>query len=264
MNAPTILTAIAEERRADVDAASTERPLDALIREAKQTPAPGTRFSDALRGDALSVIAEIKRASPSRGTIAGIPDVAAHADAYRRGGAAAISVLTEPRHFRGRPDDLRLVAETSGLPVLRKDFLVDPYQVWEARLWGASACLLIVALLPDVPSLRAMLDAAAEAEIDALVEVHDRRELDVALEAGATVVGVNHRNLHTFEIDLSLFERLRPQIPADRIAIAESGIHGRTDAARMEAAGADAILVGEHAAMADDPALAIRALRGDG
>lgn len=262
MSAPTILQKIANERRADVEVAQAEKSLHALQTEALATNAPGKTFESALRAPGLSVIAEVKRASPSRGVIAGIPDVAAHASTYADGGAAAISVLTEPRHFQGRSEDLQLVATSSGLPVLRKDFLVDPYQVWEARLWGASACLLIVALLPDTKKLSAMLQTAEDAGISALVEVHDANELQVAVDAGATIIGVNHRNLHTFEIDLTLFERLREEIPANAVAIAESGIHGRDDALRMERAGADAILVGEHVAQSNDPARAIRMLRG--
>jgi indole-3-glycerol phosphate synthase len=262
VSAPTILTKIADERRRDVEAAKATCSLEELKERASSTTPPGGRFREALLADGLSVIAEVKRASPSRGAIAGIPDVAAHAKTYAEGGAAAISVLTEPRHFQGKAEDLELVASSSGLPVLRKDFLIDPYQVWEARAWGASACLLIVALLPDEASLGPMLTAAEEAGIDALVEVHDAEELATAVESKASIIGVNHRNLHTFEIDLSLFERLRDRIPSDTVAIAESGIHSREDAARMEDAGADAILVGEHVAQADDPAAAIRNLKG--
>lgn len=262
MSAPTILQKIAAERRADVEAARAKKSLQALRTEALATVEPGDTFAHALRAPGLSVIAEIKRASPSRGAIAGIPDVAAHARTYGDGGASAISVLTEPRHFQGRSEDLQLVATSSGLPVLRKDFLIDPYQVWEARLWGASACLLIVSLLPERDALAAMLQTAQDAGIAALVEVHDADELRVAVDTDAQIIGVNHRNLHTFEIDLTLFERLRDSIPANTIAIAESGIHGREDALRMERAGADAILVGEHVAQADDPARAIRILRG--
>lgn len=262
MAAPTILQKIADERRADVDEQRTRVPLAELREKALATVAPGGRFRDALKADGLSVIAEIKRASPSRGPIAGIPDVAELAAKYREGGAAAISVLTEPRHFLGADNDLILAARTSGRPTLRKDFLVDAYQVWEARAFGASACLLIVALLPDVQQLGAMLDAAREAGLDALVETHDAEELQVALDADADIIGVNHRNLHTFEMDMNLFERLRERIPAEKVAIAESGIKSGEDARRMERAGADAILVGEHVAMSADPVAAIRELRG--
>lgn len=260
MSAPTILQRIADERRADVAELSARRPLHALRADALRTAAPEGRFADALRQPGLQVIAEIKRASPSRGRIADIPEPTELARAYRSGGAAALSVLTEPRHFLGSDDDLRAVSAASGLPCIRKDFLVEPYQVWEAREMGAAACLLIVALMPEVGELRAMLDCAHEAGLDALVETHDAAELRVALEAGAQILGVNHRNLHTFEMDMNLFEELRPTIPEGRIAVAESGIHSAADARRMAQAGADAVLVGEHLARADDPAAAVRAL----
>ena len=261
MSQVTILQQIARERQADVDAARASRSLDTVRAEALRTPAPGGRFAAALRTTSLEVIAEVKRASPSRGRIAGIPDPVALASAYAAGGAAAISVLTEPRHFLGSDEDLRQVAAATGLPCLRKDFIVDPYQVWEARLLGASACLLIVALLPTVDQLRPLLDVAGEAGLDVLVETHDEQELRTAIDAGATIIGVNHRNLHTFEMDMTLFERLRPQLPAGAIAVAESGVHEPATAARLRRAGADAILVGEHLARAADPAAALRQLR---
>lgn len=262
MSAPTILQRIADERRADVAHDSAHVSLDALREAALQVPAPGGRFKQGLRTEHLEVIAEVKRASPSKGPIADIPSPVELATSYGLGRAAAISVLTEPRHFLGAPDDLRAVAQASGVPVLRKDFLIDPYMVWEARLWGASAALLIVALLPSVDTLAPLLEEARLAGLDVLVETHDAEELAVAIDAGAEIIGVNHRNLHTFEMDMNLFERLRSKFPAEVIAVAESGIFDRATAQRMRDAGADAILVGEYLARSADPAAAIRDLRG--
>lgn len=262
MALPTILERIANEQRADVAMARAAEPDEALFERALATPSPDGRFAAALSIDETAVIAEIKRASPSRGRIAGIPEPLDLADAYARGGAAAVSVLTEPRHFLGSADDLRAVASDGRLPVLRKDFVVDVRQIAEARLWGASAVLLIVAIHDAVGALRPLLEAADRFGIDALVEVHDGDELDVALAAGARIVGVNHRDLHTFTIDLNRFAELRPRIPDGVITVAESGIHARETLVRMADAGADAVLVGEHLARAADPVATLRALRG--
>lgn len=263
MSAPTILQKIADERRQDVATLERSVSLDALKARALQTPAPNGRFKRALQRDGLSLIAEIKRASPSKGRIADIPSPTALAEAYAKGGASAISVLTEPRHFLGSEDDLRAVAEASGLPILRKDFFVDPYMIWEARAWGASACLLIVALLPTQEQLAPLLHEARDAGLDVLVETHDAQEMQVAIDAGADIIGVNHRNLHTFDVDITLFERLRPHMPDHVVTVAESGILDPQTAQRMRTAGADAILVGEYLARANDPAATARALIGD-
>lgn len=264
MSAPSILRRIADERADDVARDRSVRTEQALRAQAGAMSAarsvPG--FYDALASPGLSLIAEIKRASPSRGRIAGIPEPVDLAHAYAAGGARAISVLTEPRHFMGSLDDLRAVSAAAPVPTLRKDFVVDPYQVLEAAADGAGAVLLIVALHPTPAQLTPLLAAAAELDLDALVEVHDEAELDTALEAGARIVGVNHRDLRTFEIDHARFERLRPRIPAGVVSVAESGIHDAATAARLFDAGADAILVGEHLAAAPDPAAAARALLG--
>lgn len=263
MSAPTILTKIAEERRADVQALQKSVPLERLQEIALRTPSPEGQFKRSLQGEGLSLIAEVKRASPSKGRIADIPAPVDLAKAYAQGGASAISVLTEPRHFLGSEEDLRAVAKASGLPVLRKDFFVDPYMIWEARAWGASACLLIVALLPTPEELSPLLQEARRAGLDVLVETHDAQEVQVAVDAGADIIGVNHRNLHTFEVDITLFERLRPQIPADVVTVAESGILDPKTAQHMRQAGADAILVGEYLARAHNPVETARALLGD-
>jgi indole-3-glycerol phosphate synthase len=198
----------------------------------------------AFRSSALSVIAEVKRSSPSKGDLADIPDPAALAAAYEAGGAAAISVLTEQRRFRGSLADLDAVRAGVDVPVLRKDFTVDPYQVWEARAHGADLILLIVAALSD-GDLAMLKREADDLGLTCLVEVHTADETRRALQLGATVLGVNNRNLKTLDVDPGMFERLVTLIPADVVRVCESGLLTPDDAARAAAAGADAVLVGE-------------------
>ena len=171
-------------------------------------------------------------------------------------------MLTEPHHFSGSDDDLVRARKAAGIPVLRKDFTLDPRQIWEARAIGADAILLIVAVL-DQEELSALLETADEAGVDALVEVHDQAEAERALEAGAVIVGVNNRDLTTFEVDLATAERIAPMLEGVRVRVAESGIFDAADARRMEDAGFDAVLVGEALVRADDPGRLIRSLRGD-
>lgn len=246
---------------------------EALRARAAARPAPPS-LAAALRtppaGD-VAVIAELKRASPSRGQMAWIPDPAAHAGAYAAGGAAAVSVLTEPTHFHGTLADLEVVADAVDVPVLRKDFVVDAYQVAEARAAGAAAVLLIVAALDD-EALAALLAAAWDAGLDALVEVHDVAEAERAAAALAAagqraaarpaIVGVNARDLATLEVDPDRFAACAHALPADALTVAESGVAGPDGVARARAAGADAVLVGEHLATAADPAAAVRSLVG--
>jgi indole-3-glycerol phosphate synthase len=208
---------------------------------------------------APAVIAEIKRASPSRGVIREAFDPPAHARAYAASGAAALSVLTEPRWFGGRLEHLAAAHDAAALPILRKDFLVDPYQVEEARAWGADAVLVIAAA--GEASLRVeLLAAAAEHGLDALVEVHDARELEWAAAQRPGLVGINNRDLTTFETTLATTERLAPLVPPGALLVAESGIHTPADVRRMVAAGARAVLVGEACMAAPDPGAALRAL----
>ncbi len=207
------------------------------------------------------MIAEVKRRSPSKGDIRIDLDPAALATAYAAGGASAVSVLTEPRHFAGSPDDLLAVRSAVDLPVLRKDFVTTPYQVWEARAWGADAVLLIVAALGNCqPALRDLLDEATRAGLDALVEVHTVAEAEVAAAAGASLVGVNARDLATLEVDPGRFAEVRQALPAGTVLVAESGIRDRADVEAATAAGADAVLVGETLVRAHDPAAAVRDL----
>ena len=222
---------------------------------------PARPFAAPLRGPCLRVIAEVKRASPSKGAIAPGLDASMQAAAYVAGGAAAISVLTEPTRFGGDLADLRNVSQAVRVPVIRKDFLVHPVQLWEARAAGASVALLIVrSLSPD--ELPRLMDAAAEAGLATLVEVRTLGELDRALAAGATVIGVNNRDLETLVIDPATAPALVPCIPAECIAVAESGMRTPVDLAPAAVAGADAVLVGSAISAAADPAAEVRALAG--
>ena len=217
-------------------------------------------FAAALRAPGLSVIAEVKQRTPSMGVLSEDYRPGDLAAQYERGGAAAISVLTHAFGFGGSLDHIDEVRAATKLPILRKDFITDAYQVVEARAHGADAVLLIVAALQP-RELKHLLAVARHHGLAALVEVHDDSEVRTAKLAGATLIGVNHRDLRTFAVDLSLTERLRSWIPPDCVLVAESGIKGRIEAHRMREAGADAILVGETLMRAADPAAVIRELR---
>ncbi len=216
-------------------------------------------FIGALRTPRLAVIAEMKQRTPSMGELSDDYRPAEIAHAYTDGGAAAISVLTHMAGFGGRPEHIRMVRAATRLPILRKDFVTDPFEIAEARACGADAVLLIVAAL-ERAQLRDLIAVAKSRGLTALVEVHDERETAAALEAGAGVVGVNHRDLRTFKVDLALTERLRKLVPKEVVLVAESGIHGPEDARRMREAGADAILVGEILMRSADPAAQIKEL----
>lgn len=221
--------------------------------------APPPAFAAALRGTHVAVIAEVKRKSPSKGWINPGLSAAEQAVAYRTGGAAAISVLTEPAHFGGSTGDLVAVRREVGLPALKKDFHVDPVQLLEAKAAGASAALLIVRALSH-DALQRMADAAAALDLECLVEVRDAEELDRALAISATVIGVNSRNLETLEIDSAAAERLIGEVPDTIVAVAESAVSNRADVERAARAGADAVLVGSAVSAASDPAAAVRRL----
>lgn len=210
----------------------------------------------ALRAPGLAVIAEVKRASPSKGALAAIADPAALAASYARGGAAVVSVLTERRRFGGSLADLEAVRAAVDTPVLRKDFIVTDYQLWEARAAGADLALLIVAALDGAELVR-LAGLAADLGLTALVEAHTPDETRLAVDSGAALIGVNNRNLHTLEVDLGQFEAMAGLIPDDRVRVAESGILGLADARRVAAAGADAILVGEALVTHGDPAASV-------
>ena len=233
-----------------------------LEREAAAAVEPRP-FAAALRGkeDTVGIIAEVKRRSPTVGVIREDLDPVRHARAYARGGAVAISVLTEERHFGGSLADLTQVAREVPLPVLRKDFIVHELQILEARAAGASAVLLIVKILEQF-SLRRLARAARDHGLGVLIEVHTEAELDQALAAEPTAVGVNSRDLSTFAVNLDVAERLLARVPAGMPAVAESGIESRADIERLAAAGADLVLVGTSVARTDDPAAAVQALSG--
>lgn len=215
----------------------------------------------ALRKPNVAIIAEVKRRSPSKGLINAFVAADSQSRAYEFGGAAAISVLTEPRHFGGSIEDLRRAAAISAIPVLCKDFIVDDLQITEARAAGAAAVLLITRALSE-PHLAALMYSAREWEMEALVEVRSEQELGRALAAGARLIGVNNRDLESLEIDPRTSEQLLPLIPPDRIAVAESGITTLDDVRRSADAGADAVLVGSSLSGSEDPASAVRALTG--
>lgn len=245
--------------RRDLD----RRPLDEsrLLARAMAVPPPRD-FAGALRSGRPAIVAEVKRASPSAGAIAEA-DAGAVAAAYEAAGAAAISVLTEPRHFHGSLADLRAVRLRTRIPILRKDFLVHPAQLIEARAEGADAVLLITACLSD-DELGALLATAGDLGLAALVESHSGEDLDRALAAGAAVVGINARDLETLEVDEERALELLGRVPGDRVAVLESGISTREQVERAGAAGAAAILVGEALMRAPDPGRKLRELAGLG
>jgi indole-3-glycerol phosphate synthase len=256
-----ILDEILARTRADLSLRRERVPL-ADLEAACGALAPARSLAAALRRPgAVTCIAEHKRRSPSAGWIREGSDVAEVVGAYARAGAAALSVLTDEPFFGGALSDLRRARAAVEIPILRKDFIVDRYQVVEARAAGADAILLIVAALADA-EISTLLAAAREVGVEAMVEVHDRAELDRALAAGAEIVGINNRDLRTFTIDRELAVRLRPLVPASRVVVAESGIRDGADVARLRAAGVDAMLVGETLMRAPEPGAALAALLG--
>jgi indole-3-glycerol phosphate synthase len=255
MSSATVLDSIIEGVRADVAAREAAVTFDEIKAAAKAAPSPCNVMA-ALREPGIGVIAEVKRASPSRGALATISDPAKLASAYEDGGARVISVLTEQRRFNGSLDDLDAVRAAVSIPVLRKDFIVGPYQVHEARAHGADMLLLIVAAL-EQSALASMLDRTESLGMTALVEVHTEEEADRALQAGAKVIGVNARDLKTLDVDRDCFARIAPGLPSDVIRIAESGVRGPADLLAYAGAGADAVLVGEGLVTSGDPRSAV-------
>ncbi|MEX2587238.1 MAG: indole-3-glycerol phosphate synthase TrpC [Actinomycetota bacterium] len=255
------LDTILEATRQRVARDKRRRSQADFDRDADHMPAPRD-FAAAVRAEGLSLIAEFKRRSPSKGQIRADLEPNRAAELYELGGARAMSVLTEPEFFSGSMDDLYGARRACGLPVLRKDFMIDPYQVTEARVGHADAILLIAAALEDRGLFREMLAAAEHYGVVALIEVHDRAELEAVLPLEPDLLGVNQRNLTTFEVDTSLAVGLRPAIPAHTAMVCESGITSRAQVAELQQAGVDAILVGETLMRAEDPAAAARELLG--
>ncbi len=254
------LTAIMARKREEVAVRQAQRPLAEVDDAARATPTP-RGFAAAVSAPDLSLIAEIKHASPSRGIIRPDFDPPAHARAYAEGGASCLSVLTDGPGFGGADEHLQAARAATPLPILRKDFMWDPYQIAEARALGADAILLILAVLDDARA-RDLLAAAADYGLDVLTEVHDRDELDRAAGLGARLIGVNNRDLRTFTTELTTFETLAPHAPSGAVLVAESGVSTPADAARMAQAGARAILVGESLMRQADLTAAARALMG--
>jgi indole-3-glycerol phosphate synthase len=255
----TILDRIVADKREELEQRLAQEPIDALKRRIAELDEQWSLTRAILEGPRgphaggkrIQLIAEIKKASPSKGRLVSVLEHRALARTYTIGGAAGISVLTERKHFLGEPQhmlDVRVSMKgyyPGGRPsVLRKDFLFDTYHLWEARAYGADAVLLIVAILDDA-TLRDLIAQARELELDALVEVHDEQEVERALAAGADLIGINNRDLKTFDTDLSTTERLRPLIPDDKVVVSESGIHARADVERLAKCGIHAVLVGE-------------------
>jgi indole-3-glycerol phosphate synthase len=258
----SFLADILARKRAEVEAARAALPEAELAARARDRAAPrGFEAALSLAGGPVRVVAEVKRASPSAGAIRSGLDAPAQARAYAFAGAAAISVLTDGPGFGGSLADLSAVRAAVDVPLLRKDFVLDRYQLLEARAHGADAALLIVAAL-DPGTLRRLLADAAGLGLAALVEVHDEGELEAALAAGARIVGVNNRNLRTFEVDLAVSERLLPLLPAGVRGVAESGVRTAGDARRLRRAGAANLLVGEALVRAADPGALLREMVG--
>lgn len=243
-----------EARRAQLPQADLEARLSARTEDRP--------FNEALTRPGLSLIAEFKRRSPSAGALAPEgTDVATQVTAYERGGAAALSVLTDEPHFGGSLEDLRAARAACGLPIIRKDFIVDPYQLYEAAVNGADAVLLIVAALGD-EDLRSLYQEARSIDLDCLVEVHDAEELERALEAGVEVIGINNRNLDDMSVDIATTYELMPDVPAGKTVVAESGISGREELEELDRVGVDAVLIGGALMSSPDPEAKTRELAG--
>lgn len=244
------LERIVQQTTSDLEQRKRELPLEVVQRQAL-AQSKSRDFYAALRSNGIKLIAEVKRASPSKGLLAPHLDPLEVARLYEQNGAAAISVLTEPHFFLGSPEYLKAIKQAVQLPVLRKDFILDPYQVYEARAWGADAILLICALLDDI-QLRSLLNLAQSLSMHCLVEVHTAEETQRAVAAGAQIIGVNSRDLVTFQMYPHLLRELRPLIPPDRVVVAESGIHNEADARRIARYEPQAMLVGESLVVSPD------------
>lgn len=258
----TILDEIIAHKKKELEETKKAFPLDTMIGELEHATHSPRDFRDALTAhNTIRLIAEIKKASPSKGVLRKDLDVATCASWYAEAGAAALSVLTEKKYFLGNIAYLPTARNATSLPILRKDFIVDPYQIFEAKRWGADAVLLIAAAL-DEHTLADFLQIAARLQLACLVEVHTQPELDFALAAGADIIGINNRSLHDFSVNLVTTEQLNAKIPDEKIVVSESGIASRADVVRLEQMGIDAVLVGETLVTSEDPREKIRELLG--
>jgi indole-3-glycerol phosphate synthase len=257
------LAAILGAKAAEVEFRKRVAPLAVIEESARRASEPIRDFAAALRSSRTSpaVIAEVKRASPSKGVLRAQVDVASFAKTYADAGAAALSILTDHAFFGGDTFDLATARAAVPIPVLRKDFVIDEYQVFESRVIGADAILLIVAALGR-DRLAALYRLAVDLGLAVIVEVHSEREIEAALKIDPAIVGVNARNLANFSVDIGLVERLLPRVPATLVRVAESGVRARDDVTRLGAAGADAVLIGEKLMTAKDPGAELRALSG--
>jgi indole-3-glycerol phosphate synthase len=258
--APTVLERILAETREQVEHRKREQPLEVELRAHDPVPREGGRLAHALSAPGIGVIAEFKRRSPSAGALREQPDLREILSAYERGGAVALSVLTEGPNFGGSLEDLRLASTVSELPRLRKDFILDSYQLQEAVLASADAVLLIVAAL-EQERLRSLHETAGALGLDVLVEVHDREELLRALAVGAELIGINNRDLRDFSVDVDRTARMMGEMPAGVTVVSESGIMNPEQLRSLEGLGVQAVLVGEFLMRAADPGAAIRGLR---
>lgn len=257
-----ILNEILTHKRTEVEKAKRATPTADLRREAEAVRSPGGRFKEAIAGGKeIALIAEVKKASPSKGVIRPDFDPVELAKAYAAAGASAVSVLTDERFFMGSLEHLQAVRKAVPLPILRKEFIVDPHQLYEAKVCGADAVLLIVAALRS-EELADLLQLARELGLDALVEVHTEEELETAAGAGADIVGINNRDLRTFETTLEVTARLAPRVPKGATLVSESGIYRREDLAFLSEHGVDAVLVGEALARERDVQAKVRELIG--
>lgn len=258
-----ILEEIVAHTKAELAGRKERLPLAEVKKQASKQP-PARSLPAALKGTSLKLIAEIKKASPSRGIICRDFDPARIARIYAAGGASAISVLTEEKYFMGSLAYLKDIRDGLGSscpPLLRKDFIIDPYQVYESRGSGADALLLIAAILTP-GRLKELLDLSHQLGMECLVEVHNAGEINAALSAGARIIGINNRDLQTFEIDMKVTERLRPLIPPERLVVSESGIHNRADMQKIKRWGVSAVLIGEALVSAPDIGVKMREFLG--
>ena len=254
----SVLDTILLHKRTEIKERKDQRPQRELIKGIEETDSPRS-FSQALRRDGLSVIAEIKKASPSRGVLSLDFDHRALAKEFESGGARALSVLTDERFFQGKPEFIADVKSICNLPVLRKDFILDEYQVYESRLLGADAILLIVKVLPK-KDLEHLYRCAKGIQLDVLVEAHTPEEVDIANEIGADIIGINNRDLDTFEVSLERSLRLRAHVNPKALSVSESGIMNSIDIGRLQKAGFDAVLIGEGLVKSQDRAKTLREL----